>query len=99
MDDVNLAHAKDHLEELMARAASGEDVRITDPKLGTVKLLRVPREPDLTAPRVTDTMEPFVPLKEKRVPGLLKGRLTIPDGIFDPMSDEELKDWDGGDGL
>jgi antitoxin (DNA-binding transcriptional repressor) of toxin-antitoxin stability system len=95
MDDVNLAEAKDHLEELMARAARGEDVRITDPKLGTVKLLRVPREPDLSAPRVTDMMEPFVPLLRDRVPGRWKGRLTVPDLLFEPMTEDELKDWYG----
>jgi antitoxin (DNA-binding transcriptional repressor) of toxin-antitoxin stability system len=93
MDDVNLAEAKDHLEELMARAARGEDVRITDPKLGTVKLLSVTREPDLTAARVTDTMEPFVPLQQDRAPGRWKGKWTIPDSFFDP--EEELKDWYG----
>ena len=38
MEDVTLAHAKDHLEELFERASKGEDVRISDPKLGTIKL-------------------------------------------------------------
>jgi prevent-host-death family protein len=97
MDDVNLAEAKDHLEELMARAAHGEDVRITDPKHGTVvKLQVVRREPDLCAPCVTDTMEPFVPLKEDRVRGLWKG-LMVPENLFDPMTEQELKDWYGDD--
>lgn len=30
MDTVTLAHAKEHLEELMERASKGEDVRISD---------------------------------------------------------------------
>ena len=38
MEDVTLAHAKDHLEELSERASKGEDVRISDPKLGSIKL-------------------------------------------------------------
>lgn len=32
MDDVTLAYAKEHLEELIERARRGEDVRITDGK-------------------------------------------------------------------
>lgn len=97
MEDVTLAHAKEHLEELVARAARGEDVRIADPKHGSVRLMPV-RTPDLTAPRVTDTMEPFVPLAHKRVPGRLEGKIPPPpEGFFDPMSEEELKDWYGDD--
>lgn len=38
MEDVTLAHAKEYLEELAARAARGEDVRIADPKIGTSTL-------------------------------------------------------------
>jgi antitoxin (DNA-binding transcriptional repressor) of toxin-antitoxin stability system len=95
MDDISLIDAKDHLEELMARAARGEDVRITDPKLGTVKLLRVPREPDLTAPRVTDTMEPFVPLQGKRTLGHLRGVIQVPSRLMEPMDEQELRDWYG----
>lgn len=38
MEDVSVAHAKEHLEELIARAARGEDVRIVDPKIGEVRL-------------------------------------------------------------
>jgi antitoxin (DNA-binding transcriptional repressor) of toxin-antitoxin stability system len=86
MDNVDLNHAKEHLEDLIARATSGEDVRISDPKLGTVRLLPVPRGADLTAARVTDTLDPFVPLKANRVSGRWKGRLTVPDGLFDPMT-------------
>lgn len=97
MEDVTLAEAKERLEDLVARAQRGEDVRIVDPKVGKVRLTVV-REPDLLAPRVTDTMEPFVPLKEPRVPGRLAGKIPPPpDGFFDPMTDEELKDWYGDD--
>ena len=39
MEDVSVSHAKEHLEELIARAARGEDVRISDPRLGSVRLL------------------------------------------------------------
>lgn len=31
--------------------------------------------------------------KQKRVPGLGAGRITIHPSFYDPMTDEELKDW------
>ena len=97
MEDVTLAHAKEHLEELIAKAARGEAVRIADPKHGTVRLLPEPTY-DVLAPRVTDTMPPFVPLKEPRTPGRLAGKIPPPpDGFFDPLTEEELKDWYGDD--
>ncbi len=50
MEDVPLTHAKEHFEELIARASRGEDVWITDPRLGTVKLQLAERQhPKLTA--------------------------------------------------
>ncbi len=82
MEDVPLTHAKEHLEELIARAARGEDVRISDPKLGTVRLQPVAA----AAPR------------PRRLPGLLKDKLPPPpDDFFDPLSEEELKHWYGDD--
>jgi prevent-host-death family protein len=96
MEDVSLAQAKDHLEELIERAAKGEDVRISDPRLGTVRLTPV-READLLAPRVTDTLEPFVPLAKNRVPGRLKGKMQVPARLMEAMTEEELKDWYGDD--
>ena len=41
MDDVSIAKAKEHLEELIARAANGEEILISDPALGTVRLQSV----------------------------------------------------------
>lgn len=95
MEDVTLAEAKERLEELVARAQRGETVTITDAK-GPVRLTGS-RMPDLTAPRVTDTMEPFVPLKEPRKLGHLKGKMQIPARLMEPMSEDELKDWYGED--
>lgn len=34
--------------------------------------------------------------KGPRKPGRWKGKFTIPEGVFDPLSDEELKDWEDG---
>jgi antitoxin (DNA-binding transcriptional repressor) of toxin-antitoxin stability system len=99
MEDVDLRHAKEHLEELIERARRGKDVRIADAKGGAVRVTPFrDAGPDLTATRVTDTMPPFVPLKEPRKPGRLEGTIPPPPvGFFDPLSDEELKDWYGDD--
>jgi prevent-host-death family protein len=96
MEDVSVAQAKDHLEELIERAARGEDIRISDGKLRTVRLTPVPGA-DRLAARITDTMEPFVPLAADRVPGRLKGKMQVPARLMEPMSRKELKDWYGDD--
>ena len=97
MEDIDLRQAKEHLEELIERGRRGEDVAITDPRLGRVWLTRT-KPLDLTAPRVTDQMEPFVPLKQPRVPGRLEGKIASPPtGFFDPLTEEQLKDWYGDD--
>ena len=73
MEDVDLRHAEEHLEQLIGRARRGEDVRISDAEGGAVRLTPVlGAGPDLTAARVTDTMPPFVPLKEPGKPGVSK---------------------------
>jgi antitoxin (DNA-binding transcriptional repressor) of toxin-antitoxin stability system len=84
MEDVSLAHAKDHLEELIARASRGEDVRISHPELGTVKLL-----PLANSDGSVENRHPV------RRPGRLKGKLTVPARLLEPMSEEELKLWYG----
>ena len=97
MEQVTLAEAKEHLDDLMQRAARGEDVRIADAKLGTVRLTPVAAVPDVTASRVTDTMPPFAPLKRKRQLGRLEGKMQVPARLLEPMSVDELRDWYGAD--
>lgn len=88
MENVTLAHAKEHLEELIERAARGEDVRISDPKVGTVRLTAVGGD--------HAGMQPKQPFPE-RVPGLMVGRTTIPDEkLFEPLSEAELS-WLSGE--
>ena len=81
MDDVSVAYAKEHLEELLVRATRGEDVRISDPAIGAVRLAAVA------------TPKP----KGPRTPGRLQGKIEVPEGLLDPMTEEELKDWYGAD--
>jgi antitoxin (DNA-binding transcriptional repressor) of toxin-antitoxin stability system len=78
MDDVDLRYAKEHLEELVARAARGEDVRIVDPNIGAVRLT-----PD--AASEGDARKPSRP-----VLGQWKGVLTVPERLFDPLSEDDL---------
>ena len=91
MEQVTLKEAKEHLDELMQRAAAGEDVRIVDAALGTVKLTPV------SASAIEDpgSLPPFVPLLKPRVPGRLKGLVKTPARLMEPMSDAELSDWYG----
>lgn len=86
MEDVSLIDAKEQLADLMQRAVRGEDVRINDPQIGTVKLELVERP--------AKSVEPRYPI---RVPGLMKGRVQIPeDKLLEPLSDKEL-DWLSGE--
>ncbi|MGB3554948.1 MAG: type II toxin-antitoxin system prevent-host-death family antitoxin [Jannaschia sp.] len=39
----------------------------------------------------------LVPLPQRRnLIGALEGEMTVPDNLFDPISEEELKLWEGG---
>lgn len=80
MENVALDKAKVHLEELIERAAHGEDVRISDPKHGTIRLMRVDEDER--------------PRKPRRL-GLLEGKMKVPERLMEPMTEEELKDWYG----
>ncbi len=111
MDQYDIAYAREHLAELIEKAARGEDVSIVDPARGAFRLTAdgagtkktaaataaqtLPY--DLSAPRVTDTMPKFVPLATKRVPGQLKGKMQVPARLMESMSEEELRDWYGDD--
>ncbi len=111
MDQYDIAYAREHLAELIEKAARGEDVSIVDPARGAFRLTAdgagtktaaataaqtLPY--DLSAPRITDTMPKFVPLASPRKLGQLEGIIQPPpDGFFDPMDEEELKLWYGDD--
>lgn len=83
MENVTLDFAKEHLEELLERAANGGEVHIKLPAAGTVKLVKVADDP---AER---------PAGKRRKRGRLAGKIEVPEGLLDPMTEEELKDWYG----
>ena len=64
MENVTLAEAKENLEDLLERASKGQDVRIADPRLGTIRLVRT---------------DGALARKPRRL-GLLEGRLSRPLG-------------------
>jgi antitoxin (DNA-binding transcriptional repressor) of toxin-antitoxin stability system len=80
MEDLDLRQAKEHLEDLVERAARGEDVRIVDPRFGDVcfSIAAQPRS----------TVGPRFP---KRIPGLMAGKATISEAdLFAPLSEDDL---------
>ena len=85
MEDVTIAEAKEKLEELISRAAHGEDVRISDQRFGSVRLQ--PIEP---------VEHPASAAGPQRRPGRWKGRFTVPARLFEPLSEEELR-WLSGE--
>ena len=83
MDGIPIEQAKEQLDELVARAARGEDVTIVDEKARAFRLTQVAQQ---------DGAE------RRRQFGHLKGTIPPPpDDFFDPLSEEELEDWYGKD--
>ncbi|HZZ88620.1 MAG TPA: type II toxin-antitoxin system prevent-host-death family antitoxin [Caulobacteraceae bacterium] len=41
-------------------------------------------------------LTPIQPVRTKRTPGRYKGMFSVPDGFFDPLSEEELALWEDG---
>jgi antitoxin (DNA-binding transcriptional repressor) of toxin-antitoxin stability system len=83
MDRYDITYAREHLPELMARAARGEDVSISDPEHGTFRLA-----PDRPAVDGDDAV--IEPTLQKPVLGQWKGKLTVPERLFEPLSEEEM---------
>jgi len=81
MDTLSLDQAKLQLESLIARAARGEDVRISHPEFGTTRLV----------------VEAHPPPTPRRAPGRWKGRIHVPeDQLLAPLDPAELA-WLGGE--
>ncbi len=81
METVDLKYAKEHLEELLDRAAKGEDVFVSGPDIGTVRFIPV---------------SPPVALKPKRVIGQWKDKFEVPARLFEPLSEDEQR-WLSGE--
>ncbi|HEY7550139.1 MAG TPA: hypothetical protein VH913_11560 [Hyphomicrobiaceae bacterium] len=84
MDTIPTTRAERELPDLIHRAAAGETIIIEAPSGERVRL-----EPVSRASK--DLPHNLAPRK----PGRLKGKLTVPARLMEPMSEEELQDWYG----
>jgi antitoxin (DNA-binding transcriptional repressor) of toxin-antitoxin stability system len=77
-------------------------VNIAEAKANFSKLLRAAQagEPVIICDRNREIVELRAlpqPSKEKRPLGPARPGFSIPDSFFEPMSEEELREWEGGD--
>jgi antitoxin (DNA-binding transcriptional repressor) of toxin-antitoxin stability system len=90
MITVNIRQAKRRLSKLIAKAEAGEEVLILRGTKPVVQLRAVSSKRfKLTFGMWSEKM------KARRVPGMLKGKVSIPDEFFfDPLPEEELRLWE-----
>lgn len=82
MERISPDQAKDRLDELLQRAAAGEDIVISDVRSGDIRLLPISSKAS--------------PLP-RRMRGRWKGRIHIPDEkLLEPLTAEELA-WMSGE--
>jgi antitoxin (DNA-binding transcriptional repressor) of toxin-antitoxin stability system len=84
MDTIPTTRAERELPDLIHRASAGETIVIEAPSGERVRLEPLPRSPE----RGTKD-------RSERTPGRLKGKLTVPARLMEPMSEEELAEWYG----
>jgi len=84
MDTIPTTVAERELPDLIHRAAAGETIIIEAPSGERVRLEPVARPSERKAEN-----------RSGRTPGRLKGKLTVPARLMEPMSEEELDDWYG----
>jgi len=84
MDTIPTTKAERELPDLIHRAASGETIILEAPSGERVRLEPLPQAPEHAA---RDSIE--------RRPGRLKGKLTVPARLMEPMTEEELAEWYG----
>jgi prevent-host-death family protein len=78
-------------------------VTIHEAKTNLSKLIaRAEAGEEIVIARGKEPVAKLIPIAERkgrRAPGRLKGLVQIPDSFFfDPLSEEELRSWEGSDG-
>lgn len=84
MTQISLAEALKDMPQLLARARAGEEIVVVDGDRPVVRILPADSMPG----------NERVP-SGSRLPGALKGRLTVPARLLEPMSEAELAEWEG----
>jgi len=79
METVAIGEAKAQLSRLIRNACAGEEIVITRGRQPVARLIA------LSSAVVVDA-------RGDRKPGALKGRLSSAPDVFDPLTDQELKD-------
>lgn len=75
---MNMHEAKTHLSQLVERALKGEEIVIARAGKPLVRL---------------QVVQPEEPVKKPRQLGTLRGKLSLPDDFFEPLSEEETALW------
>lgn len=84
MTQISLAEALKDMPQLLARARAGEEIVVVDGDRPVVRILPADKMPG--DERGSNCA---------RSPGVLKGRLTVPARLLEPMSEAELAEWEG----
>jgi prevent-host-death family protein len=77
--------AKTHFSRLLKEAEAGQEVVVMRGSKPVAKIVAI----DLPAPKAGDTDI----LSRRRLAGAFRGQITWDEDAFDPMSDEELREW------
>jgi prevent-host-death family protein len=80
MATVDIDEADTNLSALLQRVEAGEEIVIARSGEPVAQLVRVP--------------PPHQP-REPRTPGWWNGKIVVHDSFFDPLPEDELKEWEG----
>lgn len=105
MTKVTIHAAKTNLSKLIAKVEAGEEVVICRGDKEVARLVAADDDRRHDLPRGSGVSEEQVPWgspgawdgKSPRKPGQLQGIIgPTPDDAFDPMTDEEIAEWEDG---
>jgi len=77
--------AKTHFSRLLKEAEAGQEVVVMRGSKPVARIVAI----DLPVPQPDDTDI----LSKRRLAGMFRGHITWDEDAFDPISDEELREW------
>lgn len=96
---VTAPDAKFSLDDLLTRVEAGEEIVITRDGRPVARLVPAPLRPAVPQPDVAVSTEVFAhptPRKRRQF-GLYAGLASIGPEFFEPLPEDELRLWEGGD--